>query len=105
MKIIQRVNFKYLTVVLVMVAVIVVSMALNAGASEKKIPSDLYKYYTTISVSEGDTLWKIAGEYCDTNYTSYADYISEIKAINDMKSDKLYAGGSITVYYYSREYK
>ncbi len=98
-------KFRHLMVVSAVIMIIVISMALNTNATEKKIPSDLYKYYTTILIDEGDSLWKIADEYCDTKYTSYADYISEIKKMNNMKDDSLYAGGSITVYYYSKEYK
>ena len=47
-----------------------------------------FKYYTTVTVESGETLWSLADEYVDYNY--YRDknkYISEVKSINHLDED------------------
>ena len=61
---------------------------------------DRCKYYTSIEVSVGDSLWSIAEEYMDAGNQSVYDYIDEIKEINGLKSDQIRAGEYLMVSYY-----
>lgn len=61
------------------------------------------KYYTSIAVSSGDTLWSIASEYKGIYYASEADYIKEVKRINSLKNETIYAGQHLVIPYYSNE--
>lgn len=70
---------------------------------EESVPS--YKYYTSIKIEQGDTLWSIAEEYISHEYESIYDYIRELKQINNLTSDIIIAGQNITVAYYSDVYK
>jgi hypothetical protein len=64
-----------------------------------------YKYYKSITIASGDTLWNYAKEYADLSYyTSYEDYIQEVKNINHLKNDSLTYGKSIIVPYFSHEF-
>lgn len=66
----------------------------------------VYKYYTSIKVQPGDTLWDIAEEYIDYDYYSTRmDYIYEVMKINHLITDHLTAGKKITIPYYSVEKK
>ncbi len=66
----------------------------------------MYKYYTSIKVQPGDTLWDIAEEYIDYDYYSTRmDYIYEVMKINHLITDHLTAGKKITIPYYSVEKK
>ena len=58
------------------------------------------KYYTSVEVSYGDSLWSIAEEYLDADHQSVYDYIDEIKAINGLDSDQIQAGEYLMVSYY-----
>ena len=60
------------------------------------------KYYESIMIEEGDTLWSYAGEYCDDlHYNNMFDYIEELCFINHIDSkDALLAGNYIIVPYY-----
>lgn len=60
-----------------------------------------YKYYTSIEIKPGDTLWEIASNYISEEYSSINDYISEVKSINSMASDDIKEGHFLTVPYYS----
>ena len=61
-----------------------------------------YKYYTSVVVSEGDTLWDYAVKYSlDTNYDKY---IKEVCNINNLHNDKINNGMNLILPYYSEEF-
>ena len=64
-----------------------------------------YKYYTSIQIDSGMSLWEIAEEYMTEEYDSQEEYIREVKNINHLEDDLLYAGSYLCVPYYSSEYK
>ncbi len=60
------------------------------------------KYFTNITVMEGDTLWNVAEKYMDDeHYSSIYDYMDELRRMNNLTSDNLYAGQNLVVTYYS----
>ena len=71
----------------------------NAGESGEVY----YKYYQTITVERGDTLWKYAGIY-KSSEMSLADYVKEAEFINQIDNGQLVAGKTVTLPYYSTEY-
>jgi hypothetical protein len=59
------------------------------------------KYFTNVTVEEGDTLWELASEYMDEeHYDSIYEYMDELKHMNNMTSDDIYAGQNMVVTYY-----
>lgn len=65
-----------------------------------------FKYYTSITVSAGETLTDIADRYYSDEFKSIEAYISEVRSINHIDdNDKLYAGTDIIVPYYSEIFK
>lgn len=78
---------------------------LLAKAEEPKL-DPMHKYYTSIKVEPGDTLWDLAELYMDEeHYDTRMDYIYEVININHMMTDRLTAGKKIVVPYYSMEEK
>ena len=71
--------------------------------SEPKAPT--YKYYTSIRVSSGDTLWDIAREYRTEEYSDISSYIAEVREINHLSSNQITDGMYLCIPYYSEEYK
>ena len=63
------------------------------------------KYYKSIQITSGDTLWNIAEEYMNDEYESVSDYIMEIKKINGLVSDDIQEGQYLTVAYFDTESK
>ncbi len=65
------------------------------------------KYYTGITVKNGDSLWSIADEYIDySRYKNKEVYIEEMCSINNLGDDAgIHAGQRLVVPYYSCEYK
>lgn len=68
--------------------------------------NDGYKYYTSVTVGVGESLWEISGNYMDdTHYDSKKDYITEVCSINHLQdADDITAGQILIVPYYSSEY-
>lgn len=65
-----------------------------------------YRYYKSIEIHSGDTLWGIAETYMDdSRYDSVNDYISEVKEINGLDSDDIQDSQYLTVVYYDTEFR
>ena len=66
-----------------------------------------YKYYKTVTVHSGDSVWSIASANFDEDrYNSINNYICEIYSINGIDSSSIVnAGETLIVPYYSTEYR
>lgn len=87
-----------LAAVLVFAAFLIISSVQAEGSSTPK-----HKYYKSVQISSGDTLWGIAADYMTEEYSSVDDYIREVKYINGIQNDQITNGSSIVVPYYSEE--
>ena len=101
---------KQRTVLVVMIAVLVslgilLGTSISTLASSEKDISSYNKYYTSVKIESGDTLWSIADEYIDNVDVSRAEYIDEICDINDISENDIHAGDYIVIPYYSDEIK
>ena len=101
----MRKNF--LLVVMTVCLVITFSISMNGFLSNAKDDSieTSYKYYKSITIENGDTLWSIAEEYMDAeHYDSVNDYIKEAKQMNTLANDNITYGQCLIVPYYSNEF-
>ena len=65
-----------------------------------------YKYYNTVRVEKGDSLWGYAKLYSCGSNKSVDAYIDEVCSINHIaKNATLRTGTTLTIPYYSTEYK
>ena len=62
-----------------------------------------YKYYKSIIIEPGDSLWSIAEEYCNDSYQDTREYVSELKQLNSLTSDTIHEGQHLLVAYYNTE--
>lgn len=92
-------------IILVVAFGILLGSSINALASSDKDISSYNKYYVSIRVESGDTLWSIADEYVEGFNLSKNDYIAEVCQINKISEDEIHAGDYIVVPYYSQEIK
>ncbi len=88
---------------LTIVLVLVLSLSYKAILSEANTGDtpEYFKYYTSIEVHYGDSLWSIAEEHLGCKYASATDYIDEVMQINHLKDDTLIAGQYLIIPYYS----
>lgn len=94
-----------IAIILVVAFGILLGSSINALASSEKDISSYNKYYVSIRVESGDTLWTIADEYVEGFNLSKNDYIAEVCQINQISEDEIHAGDYIVVPYYSQDIK
>lgn len=96
-------NKRILTAVCFLIVVLVMSSSISGFAQSKKTAEKFNKYYTSISIKKGDTLWSIASEYMTAEYDNIEEYIQEVKRLNHISGDTIYTGRYLTVPCYSVE--
>lgn len=64
-----------------------------------------YKYYKSIMISSGSTLWDFADTYADDRYYgSMEEYVHEVMEMNHLNDESITAGQYIILPYYSNEF-
>lgn len=78
-----------------------ISSSANTGKDELN-----FKYYTSITVAYGETLWDIADKYIDYDmYENKSEYIAEVQNINHLSEEcNIRSGQILIVPYYSNNF-
>ena len=84
---------------------VLLGTSMNALASSKADVASYNKYYKSVRIEAGDTLWTIADEYIADLNIDKQEYIAEICEINDIYEDEIHAGDYVVVAYYSQDMK
>lgn len=53
--------------------------------------------FLKVTVSEGDSLWKIADQYTEDNSLSKEQFVSWVKKHNEMSGDQIFPGQKLVV--------
>ncbi|MBQ7841360.1 MAG: LysM peptidoglycan-binding domain-containing protein [Lachnospiraceae bacterium] len=65
-----------------------------------------YKYYTSVMVEPGDTLYSIAAAYTGDHYDSVYECLEEIRVMNNIHNiDKIRSGDYLIIPYFSKDFK
>lgn len=73
----------------------------GAGTENEQTDKDSgHKYYKSVELKSGDTLWTIAKTYMGEYYESTEDYVEELISINGLSSDEIYEGEFLIISYY-----
>lgn len=93
-------------IVCVLSILIALSVSLFSHDVEAHDNDILHKYYTSVTIQPGDSLWSIANEHYQLGYDNQNEYINEVMQINHITdADALISGTSIVIPYYSEEIK
>ena len=96
-----------LIIIMTFCLIITVAVSMNSfmsNAKEEGSPAS-YKYFKSITIENGDSLWSIAQEYMDDNhYDTIQDYINEVKKMNALSNDDITYGQHLIIPYYGTEY-
>lgn len=93
-----------LTVIAILLCVLIGS-SIGSFSQSNAARQDSYKYYTSIEIQKGDTLWDIATEYMTSEYGNISEYVEELKEVNHLGDDAIHAGQYLTIPYFSEEVK
>lgn len=84
------------------IAIVMFSIIFLRTTSAQAAPAEVtYKYYTSIQVEAGDTLWTIASEHISAEYDDLNEYITEVCSINHISKDEIHAGQYLVIPYYA----
>lgn len=98
----RKICFIAVAIVVIVALGVLFGTSIQVFARDNGAPT-LHKYYTSICIEEGDTLWDIAGEYVQNIGMSRQAYIDEVCKLNGICADEIYAGDYIVVMYYGVE--
>lgn len=93
------------TVLLITVGTIVFGSCFSLAQESDIAAKNQYKYYTSITIEQGDSLWSIAEEYKTDQYESTQEYIDELVLVNNLTSETIHAGQHLMIAYYDCEFK
>lgn len=91
------------TIILSSILVLFASMSIQASDMEHQQQVS-YKYFKSIYIDQGDTLWSIAETNMDEHYSDPKEYINEVKRMNSLTSDRIECGSYLIVPYFSSTY-
>lgn len=95
-------NISLVTVMAILTIIFSVTLSSIFAIAESHESDRLYKYYTSIEVKYGETLWSIAKEYINNDhYSGIPAYIKEVMKINSLPDDNIRAGQYLIVPYFS----
>ncbi len=88
--------------IIIFITILLLGLSITHLASKAETIDELhyYKYYTSITVQSGDTLYSIAKANL-TNYDSVDTYIAEVASINHLTSADIDYGMNLIIPYYS----
>lgn len=73
---------------------------LSAHAEEKGAQAP-NRYYTSIQLKNGDSLWDIAHTYAGGSGYTVREYVEELKRMNGLDSEDIHSGEYLTVMYFT----
>lgn len=103
----REIRRKFILAGIAVVLVLIFALSYHAFVSQANtgIEDISYKYFTSVQIQAGDTLWSLADRYADdVHYASQDQYIAEVMEINHMTDEDIYAGNYLIVPYYSAEF-
>ena len=106
----QKTNGKRKAAILIATLCIIIGFGILYGslfADARDSEDDVsvnYKYYKSIAIEAGDSLWSIAQEY-KTDSCSTEDYINEIMELNSLTSEEIHESQHLMIVYYDKEFK
>ena len=83
----------------VIVSVILFANKNQVHAVEDGNQPQMTKYYKSIVIQPGDTLWSIATEY-KTSSVSTKEYVEELMQMNGLHNDNITSGMKLVITYY-----
>lgn len=64
-----------------------------------------FKYYKSIQIKQGDSLWSVAEQYKTEQYANTQEYVDELKELNGLTTNTIHAGQHLMVAYYDTQFK
>lgn len=100
-----RLMFRFTAALLIVMTIATFTLSIRSFANERDA-EPVYKYYTSYTVQDGDSIGAIADRYITSDYSSRGRYIAEVVSINHLISaSEIYPGQKLIFPYYAPEVK
>ncbi len=103
----RQLKHNIITGITALVLIIALTIALGSiiAYAQSANKEHMYKYYTSIEVHYGETLWTIAENNMDTSqYKDMDTYIDEVLHINHLQDDTIITGQHLIIPYFSSQF-
>ncbi len=100
----QKIYRKIYLLISAFVCAVILSIFVGGMFNQSKAADNYHKYYTSIAIMPGDTIYEYYEIYGD-HYKNSSDYIEEVCMINSIDKNDIKAGNYIIIPYYSLEVK
>jgi cell division protein YceG involved in septum cleavage len=97
-------SFVFPVSLLLIMMIILAFLMTSTVKTEAAMTHTSHKYYTSVKIEQGDTLWSIAQENMTSEYSGIQEYIDEVCTLNHISEDDIHSGAYITIPYYSEDY-
>ncbi|MBO4373493.1 MAG: LysM peptidoglycan-binding domain-containing protein [Lachnospiraceae bacterium] len=98
---IRRRVFMFAAVFAVITLIVTASISTRSFADEKTPAGGRSKYYRSIEIKKGDTLYSIAASYISSEYSGTGEYIDEVVRLNSLDDiNSIHAGDHLIVPYF-----
>lgn len=87
---------KFFISLITLLLIITLFLTNNIGVKEAEATSIKEKYYISIEVQDGDTLWDLATVY-GNSYEDRSVFINEVISANNLRSENITAGGYLVI--------
>ncbi len=93
------------TLTLFMIAGLTLSISVLRSTAQDKDAVITYKYFTSVVVKYGDTLYSLAEKYTEGYNMEPSDYVKEVMHINHLDNEEICSGQNLILPYFSKELK
>ena len=100
----KRVRFIFTAVTAALIGCMAFGVFFVSAHESASSDQTVYKYYKSIEIQPGDTLWGIAEETMTSEYDSIPEYVEVLKEMNSLKSDDIEAGQHLIIAYDDTEF-
>lgn len=98
----KKMSFFAATFVLILCFSIIAGSRLADAHDDSRGAGNGQKYFKSIEIQSGDTLWDIASEYTNGDNQQIRQYVGELMKINGLATDAIQEGQHLTVVYYGK---
>ena len=92
----SRISAIIVGILLIAIGVAILFFGQNSKTPEVEASTIMQKYYTSIEIKDGDSLWTLAEEY-GKRYADPREFITEVRSINQLKGDHITAGANLMI--------
>lgn len=96
----DNVKLAYIGIAVFLLVIVIFCQSFISIAKSYKEAEDTYKYFQSVEIEKGDTIWSIASQYISSEYASMDEYVNEIIELNNLESVEIHTGEYIVVPYY-----